>query len=230
MSVTLCDFSNCRPSPPPRSVPSESPISRMVRCLLLGSVRVWDSMVVVVLVVLVVLDVLDVVEPSDVVVVDDEVGVALLFKLTAKTTMEVTIKPIIRTAISAVRNFFTGVARLSGTPPVSTLQLVNQSEAPRRDNTSTGDVTRIVEQAVEAGRRGRRFVRGDRRLALQRETDVVPAVEEPVARHGVEDEGSLPADLGHLDAQVVDVDHDERRRVVLHELSLIHIFEPTRPY
>jgi hypothetical protein len=109
-------------------------------------------MVVVVLVVLVVLDVLDVVEPSDVVVVDEEVGVALLFKLTAKTTMEVTIKPIIRTAISAVRNFFTGVARLSGTPPVSTLQLATQSEAPRRDNKSTSDVTRFVEQAIEARR------------------------------------------------------------------------------
>src|ERR1035437_7173735 len=137
MSVTLRDFSNCRPSPPPRSVPSESPISRMVRCLLLGRVSVWG---IVVVVVLVVLDVLVDVDPTDVVVVD-EVGVALPFKLIVKTTMEVTIKPIIRTAISAVRNFFTGDARLSGTPPVSTLQLATHGEAPRRDNISTRGVT-----------------------------------------------------------------------------------------
>src|ERR1019366_4361823 len=152
MSVTLWDFSNCRPSPPPRSVPSESPISRMVRCLLGGSVSVWAIVVVVVLVVLDVLDVLDVVEPRDVVVVVDEVVVALPFKLIAKTTMEVTIKPIIRTAISAVRNFFTGDARLSGPPPVSILQLATHGETPRRDNMSMSDVTRFVEQAVEAGR------------------------------------------------------------------------------
>src|SRR5665213_1822848 len=158
MSVTLCDFSNCRPSPPPRSVPSESPISRMVRCLLLGRVSVWG---IVVVVVLVVLDVLVDVDPTDVVVVVDEVGVALPFKLIVKTTMEVTIKPIIRTAISAVRNFFTGDARLSGTPPVSTLQLATHGEAPRRDNMSMSDVTRFVEQAVEARRRAGRLVRRD---------------------------------------------------------------------
>jgi hypothetical protein len=105
----------------------------MVRCLFFGRMSVWEIVVVVVLVVL------DVVVPREVVVVDelvvdglvvDGLVVALPFKLTAKTTMEVTIKPIIRTAISAVRNFFTGVARLSGTPPVSILQLVTQRATP----------------------------------------------------------------------------------------------------
>jgi len=62
-----------------------------------------------------------------------------------------------------------------------------------------------------------RFEGGDRWFAQQRETDVIPPVDQALTCHGIDLEMSLESGFRHFHALSIDVDHDESRRIFLDE-------------
>src|ERR1039457_6141034 len=74
-------------------------------------------------------------------------------------------------------------------------------------------VAGVIEDPLEVRSLFGRFERRDLRLAQQRETDIVPTVEQALARQWIDLEATLKAGVGNLDASSLDVHDDESSRV-----------------